>query len=406
MAAAVVVVVAAAVAVAAGGGEHPPTVVAGSQGTAAPPPLAGEELPGPSSESAVSTTTGPLETPVTSTAKPTTSTAVRSTATEKPLVSAAPPVFREASIDRTARSITLTFDVPVKPNPKNNMGGMLIMVFGKDSTCSWTSGPQGNGHEVLSGSGTPTITFDISGLKPGAVHVIIAEGLVVSADGGVPNERVPCVAVPSGGPVGPTVGLAVADVTHSQVDITFDSDADAGDPAQLFVYGGDSTCTTLAGRGTKIEYEWTIRSHVTVTVAGIIPGVTYIRIGPGLVTGTEGNVPNAELPCRGVQVYEAPKLVKTTTDIGRSTISLTFDQPISQGDLRALHTASDPSYQDSAQPTRFVEKVDGVTIVLELANLRPGTLYVKIGPDLVSSRDGFVSNTEMPWYQVEVEAAH
>jgi hypothetical protein len=324
---------------------------------------------------------------------------------EKPPVSAAPPVFREASIDRSARSITVTFDVPVKRNPEDTMAGMRIMVFGRDSTCNWNSGPQGNGHEVLGGLGTPTVTFDISGLKPGAVHVSIAEGLVVSVDGGVPNERVPCVAVPAGGPVGPTVGLAVADVTHSQVDIDFDSDADAGDPAQLFVYGGDPTCTTLAGRGTTIEYEWTSRSHVTVTVAGLIAGVTYIRIGPGLVTGTEGNVPNAELPCWAVRGYEAPKLVKTTTDVGQSTISLTFDQPISQGDLRAVQTASGPSYQDSTEPTRFVEKIGGVTIVLEVANLRPGTLYVKIGPDFVASRDGFVSNTELPWYPVEVEAA-
>ena len=56
-------------------------------------------------------------------------------------------------------------------------------------------------------------------------------------------------------------------------------------------------------------------------------------------------------------------------------------------------------------PARYVEKIDGVTIVLEVANLRPGTLYVKIGPGFVTRRDGFVPNTELPWYPVEVEAA-
>lgn len=369
-----------------------------------PAPIADAELALPPDAPATSTTTGPADT-ATSTVKPTTSTAPRPTTstTIRPAGSPAPPVLQQGSIDRTARSITLTYDVPVKINPTNTMRGMLIMVFTRSSTCEWGTGPNGNGHEVLAGAGTPNITFAISGLKPGPIHITIVEGLVVSVDGGVANERVPCVAVPAGGPVGPTVGMATADAAHDQVEVRFDSDAAESDPSQLFFYGADSTCTILAGRGTKIEHLTTSPENVTVTVAGLVVGVNYMRIEPGLVTG-EANLPNNPLPCWGVLGYDAPKLIATTPDLARSTISFTFDRPVGPPLLTAVSVATDPTYQDATQATRSVGTDGTATIVLEVANLRPGTLYIKIRDPFVYSRDG-VTNLEQPWYPIEVRNA-
>jgi hypothetical protein len=291
--------------------------------------------------------------------------------------------------------------VPVKPNPKDGMPGMRILVFGQNSTCDIRFGPGGNGHELRAGAGTPKVTFDISGLTPGTVYIQLVEGVVVSADGGVPNTGVPCVGIPAGEPVGPTYRFGQADVDHNAIDMTFDSYANFGDPSQLFVYGSDPTCTTLAGRGTKMEHETQYRSTVTVTAVGFVIGTNYIRIEPGLVTGSEGGRPNTASPCTPVRGFDEPKFVRTTIDLTRSTVSITYDRPVHLSSYVAVYTATDPSYQDWARTTRYVGMDGPSTIVLEAANLRPGTNYIKIWAGFVGSEEAGVLNETVEWFPVE-----
>ncbi|HET9444390.1 MAG TPA: hypothetical protein VFO65_13755, partial [Acidimicrobiales bacterium] len=116
-------------------------------------------------------------------------------------------------------TITLVFDQPVEPGTAMN-----LVLYGDDPTCA---GPAGNSHVVLSGAGTPSITFDATSLGVPTSYITIFPGFVTGTGSGAANAAVPCTRVPTEvslaptttttpGPPGPVLTGVTARVTERQ----------------------------------------------------------------------------------------------------------------------------------------------------------------------------------------------
>ncbi len=127
----------------------------------------------------------PTTTPApTTTAHPTTTGAPTSTTT----IYDKPPVLRSAAADRSAGTVTLTFDQPVNLGP-GPLAPLQLVIYGADSACSR---PAGNGQEVVSGLGTRTLVLYATSLAQPTTHFTLAHGFAVSVNSRTPSTPVGC----------------------------------------------------------------------------------------------------------------------------------------------------------------------------------------------------------------------
>lgn len=216
------------------------------------------------------------------------------------------------------------------------------------------------------------------------------------------------IAVQSAGEGAPILVEVTADAMAGRITLRFDRAVEPGQRPHaemgLIVYGGEPSCPMPSGNGQRIV-DGAGTETVVLEATSLQPGISYITLNPGVVTGAESGEDNARVGCTAVDAGapSAPMFVAAIADggpgEGGGTIVLSFSRAVKMGDATRLTVYSDTGCRDEsgagtaflgaglvpppgAHPNTGVASDGKVTIVA--TGLAPGTAYVVLGAGVVT----------------------